>query len=58
MSEIVDKKVSIQVRIDRGLHKEVTLRAKELKISRKELIEGFIVNGLGPWKDWRSADAK
>jgi len=44
---LVDKKSSIQVRIDRGLHQLLKIKAKKTKRTLKALVEGFIVEGLG-----------
>lgn len=46
MSNVVDKKSSIQVRIDRGLHEILNLIAKKHSISIKTLLEGYIADGL------------
>lgn len=38
----VDKKTTKQLRIDAGLHKSIKLKAAELEVSIKELVERYL----------------
>lgn len=46
-SRQIDKKVTKQVRIDAGLHKLLKVKAAKQGKTIRELVEGFIVEGLG-----------
>lgn len=47
MSNFVDKNSSIQVRIDRGLHHLLKIKAAKEKTTIKTLIEGCLAELLG-----------
>ena len=47
MSQQVDKKPTKQVRIDSGLHRLLKIKVAESGETIRELVEGFIVEGLG-----------
>jgi hypothetical protein len=49
----VDKKRTMQVRIDAGIHKLLKMRAAEFGGSIKSLLEAFAVEGLGPINEKR-----
>ncbi len=41
-----DKNLTKQIRIDTGLHRLLKMKASELSISIKTLLEGYIAEGL------------
>lgn len=45
-NNFVDKKSSIQVRIDRGFHEILASIAKRRHIAIKTLVEGYVADGL------------
>ena len=47
MSQQIDKKPTKQVRIDSGLHRLLKIKVAESGETIRELVEGFIVEGLG-----------
>lgn len=47
MNRQIDKKTTKQVLVDIGLHKLLKIEAAKRDITTKELVEGFIVEGLG-----------
>lgn len=47
MSQQVDNKTTKQVRIDAGYHHLIKIKAAKTGRTIKELVEGFIAEGLG-----------
>lgn len=47
MCRQIDRKTSVQVRIDPGYHREAKIMAARLGVSLKSLLDGFIAERLG-----------
>jgi predicted HicB family RNase H-like nuclease len=44
----VDKKTTMQIRIDTGLHQLLKIKAAKAGVSIKTLLEGYLANLLAP----------